>query len=196
MIKKLTLLSCLLLLFSASEVTAQRKKKVKKGQVTEAPAEAKKPDNKKEPKPYKKVIDTTAVTQNGLIDVHKVGDKYLFEIADSLIGKEIMTITRYSKTPAGGGIFGGEEVNRQVIKFEKGLNHNILVRSVTYVIATPDEDKPITKAVKNSSADPIIGNYDVLAYKKDANGKENVGYVIDMTAGFQSQWLWKIIKTR
>jgi hypothetical protein len=29
-----------------------------------------------------------------------------------------MTINRF-KTPAGGGIFGGEEVNRQVIKFEK-----------------------------------------------------------------------------
>lgn len=74
-----------------------RERKSKKNQVTEAPAEVKKPDAKKEPKPYKKVIDTTAVTQNGLIDVHKVGEKYLFEISDSLIGKEIMTITRYSK---------------------------------------------------------------------------------------------------
>ena len=144
------------------------------------------PKEKLKNQPYKRVIDSTAVTQKGLIDVHKVGDKYLFEIADSLIGKEIMTITRYSKTPAGGGIFGGEEVNRQVIKFEKGLSHNILVRSITYVISTPDEDKPITKAVKNSSADPIIGNYEILAYKKDAKGKENIGYVIDMTAAFDS----------
>jgi hypothetical protein len=32
----------------------------------------------------------------------------------------MMTITRYSKTPAGGGIFGGEEVNRQVVRWEKG----------------------------------------------------------------------------
>jgi hypothetical protein len=30
----------------------------------------------------------------------------------------MMTITRYS--PAGGGIFGGEEVNRQVVRWEKG----------------------------------------------------------------------------
>jgi hypothetical protein len=28
-----------------------------------------------------------------------------------------MTITRYSKTPAG-GIFGGEEINRQVVRWE------------------------------------------------------------------------------
>lgn len=187
MIKKLTLLSCLITFSFSTELMAQKKKKDKKKPTTETIAsDVKKPDAKKEPKPYKKVIDSTAITQDGLIDVHKVGEKYLFEISDSLIGKEIMTITRYSKTPAGGGIFGGEEVNRQVIKFEKGLNHNILVRSVTYVISTPDEDKPITKAVKNSSADPIIGNYDILAYKKDTNGKENVGYVIDMTSAFDS----------
>lgn len=123
-----------------------------------------------------------------MIEVHKMGDKYLFEIADTLIGKEIIAITRYSKTPAGGGIFGGEEVNRQVIKFEKGLNHNILVRSVTYIIMTPNEDKPITQAVKNSSSDPIIGNYDILAYKKSSDGKENTGYVIDMNTAFDADF--------
>ena len=60
-------------------------------------AEAKKPETKKEPKPYAKVIDSTAVTQKGLLDIHKVEDKYLYEISDQLLGKEIMTITRYSK---------------------------------------------------------------------------------------------------
>jgi hypothetical protein len=80
----------------------------------------------------------------------------------------MMTITRYSKTPAGGGIFGGE-VNRQVVR-KKGLNNNILLRSITYVIMSPDENKPMAQAVKNTS-DPIVGNYDVLAYKKDESGK-------------------------
>lgn len=187
MIKKLTLLSCLITFSFSTELMAQKKKKDKKKPTTEAVAsDAKKPDAKKEPKPYKKVIDSTAVTQDGLIDVHKVGEKYLFEISDSLIGKEIMTITRYSKTPAGGGIFGGEEINRQVVRFEKGQNNTILLRSITYVIMTPDEDKPITKSVKNSSADPIIGIYDILAYKKDKSGKENIASVIDMTAAFDS----------
>jgi hypothetical protein len=31
---------------------------------------------------------------------------------------------------------------------------------------SPDENKPMAQAVKNSTSDPIIGNYDVLAYKK------------------------------
>ena len=186
MIKKsLQILFCFFLLTSA-ETFAQKKDKKNKKNFPPATAEAKKPDAKKEPKPYKKVIDSTAVTQKGLIDVHKVADKYLFEISESLIGKEIMTITRYSKTPAGGGIFGGEEVNRQVVRFEKGQNNTMILRSITYVIMTPDEDKPITKSVKNSNADPIIGIYDILAYKKDESGKENTASVIDMTTAFDS----------
>jgi hypothetical protein len=36
---------------------------------------------------------------------------------------------------------------------------------------SPDENKPMAQAVKNSTSDPIIGNYDVLAYKKDESGK-------------------------
>ena len=183
--KSLQILFCFFLLTSAESFAQKKDKKNKKNQPPAA-AEAKKPDAKKEPKPYKKVIDSTAVTQKGLIDVHKVADKYLFEISESLIGKEIMTITRYSKTPAGGGIFGGEEVNRQVVRFEKGQNNTMILRSITYVIMTPDEDKPITKSVKNSNADPIIGIYDILAYKKDESGKENVASVIDMTTAFDS----------
>ena len=186
MFKKITIISTAFLLLFCVEGFAQKKdKKKKSNEKTEIPA--KKPEEKKGPKPYKKVIDSSAVTQKGLIDVHKLKDKYLFEISDSLIGKEIMTITRYSKTPAGGGVFGGEEINRQVVRFEKGPNDNILLRSVTYVIMTPDEDKPISQAVKNSSADPIIGNYDILAYhKSDDNGKNNVGYVIDMNSSFDA----------
>jgi hypothetical protein len=186
MFKKITLLStCFLLLFCVEGFAQKKDKKKKSKDKTEVVD--KKPEEKKGPKPYKAVIDSAnTVTQRGLIDIHKTKDKFLFEISDSLIGKEIMTITRYSKTPAGGGIFGGEEINRQVVKFEKGLKDNIILRSITYVITTPDADKPISQAVKNSSADPIIGNYEILAYKKSADGKSNTGYVIDMNSSFDA----------
>ena len=185
--KKLTLIITCLLFCFAQGTFAQSKKKKRSDKNAPVKVEAKAPeskDGKKEPKPYKKVIDSTAVTQKGLIDIHKINDKYLFEIPDSLLGSEIMTITRYSKTPAGGGIFGGEEINRQVVRWEKGLNNNILLRSVTYVIMSPDDDKPMAQAVKNSTSDPIIGNYDILAFKKDSTGKNNAGYVIDLTSTF------------
>ncbi len=183
--KKLTLFIVFLLIFSAPETFAQSRKKRKADKNAVAKVDTKASDAKKEPKPYKKVIDSSAVTQRGLIDVHKVDNKYLFEIPDSILGSEMMTITRYSKTPAGGGIFGGEEINRQVVRWEKGLNNNILLRSITYVIMTPDEDKPMAQAVKNSTSDPIIGNYDVLAYKKDETGKIT-GYVVDLATTFDA----------
>jgi hypothetical protein len=186
MFKKLILTSCSVLFLTCTQTFAQEKNKQKDKQAKGTPsAETKKPEEKKGPKPYNKVIDSTAVTQNGLLKIHKLKEKYLYEVSDSLLNKEIMTITRYSKTPAGGGIFGGEEVNRQVVKFEKGLNDNVLLRSITYVMTSTDEDKPIVKAVKNSSADPIIANYEVLAYKKDKSGKI-IGYVIDMNPTFDS----------
>ena len=183
--KKLTLFIVFLLIFSAPETFAQSRKKRKADKNAIAKVDTKANDAKKEPKPYKKVIDSSAVTQRGLIDVHKIDNKYLFEIPDSILGSEMMTITRYSKTPAGGGIFGGEEINRQVVRWEKGLNNNILLRSITYVIMSPDEDKPMAQAVKNSTSDPIIGNYDVLAYKKDDAGKIT-GYVLDLSTTFDA----------
>jgi hypothetical protein len=64
--------------FSAQETFAQSKKKKKADKESSAKVETKGADAKKEPKPYKKVIDSTAVTQRGLID--KIDNKYLFEI--------------------------------------------------------------------------------------------------------------------
>jgi hypothetical protein len=190
-----TLLLCLMLV-AALGVQAQKKKK--KDQTPETPAApvaakpaapAKKPDApKKGPKPYKEVVDSTAVTKKGLFTVHKVDDKWLFEIPDSLFGREIMTITRFSKTAAGGGLFGGEEVNRQVVKWEKGPSDNIFLRSITYVLMSPDSTKPMAQAVKNSSADPIIGNFEIKAIKKDSASKKAVAYVIDVTSTFDGDY--------
>lgn len=192
MTKKVFTLLVALMVSIGFGANAQKKKKGEEAKpaVAEVP---KKPDApkktetpKKGPKPYKEVIDSTAVTQKGLMTVHKMDDKYLFEIPDSLLEREIMSITRYSKTPAGGGIFGGEEVNRQVVKWEKGINNNLLLRSITKVIMSPDSSKPMAQAVKNSSADPIIGNFEIKAIKKDSTGKLALGYVIDVTSTFDS----------
>jgi len=130
------------------------------------------------PKPYGEIITDMAKTQKGMITVHKIDLKYFFEIPDSLIGRDIMTVTRYSKTAAGGRIFGGEEVNRQMVRWEKGLNNKIFLRSVTLVITSPDSTKPMFRAVENSSADPIIAAFDIKAIRKDTSS------VIDITNYF------------
>ena len=192
-LKKLLFYSCVFLCLSTG-LSAQ-KKKPEETKPVPAAEPVKKPEAavikkaespKKGPKPYKEIIDSTAISQKGLVTVHKMDDKYLFEIPDSLFGRDIMAITRYSKTAAGGGIFGGEEINRQVVKWEKGPNNNIFLRSITTILMSPDSTKPMAQAVKNSSADPIIANFEIKAIKKDSTGKKALAYVIDVTATFDA----------
>lgn len=175
------------------DAQAQRKKKKDKQEdvkidkavdaVATAVKDKLKDEKKKAPKAFKDLIDSTnAVSQQGMIPVHKVDDKWYFEIPDSLLNRDIMAVTRYSKTAAGGGIFGGEEVNRQMIRWEKGMDNNLLLRSVTIVVTSPDSTKPIFQAVKNSNSDPIIGVFDIKAIKKEPARSS----VIDVTEFFNS----------
>jgi Met-zincin/Domain of unknown function (DUF5117)/Domain of unknown function (DUF5118) len=191
LIKKLTMaVGVVLCLWLSAEAQNKKKKADEASTTTESQKKpettAKKTETKKGPKPYKEVVDSTAHTQLGLFTVHKIEEKYLFEIADSLLNRDIMAITRYSKTPAGGGIFGGEEVNRQMLRWEKGLSDNLLLRSITTVIMSPDSSKPMAQAVKNSSADPIIGNFEIKAIRSDSATKKALSYVIDISSTFDA----------
>jgi hypothetical protein len=49
-------------------------------------------------RPYKDVITAQAVTSQGLFSVHKVDDKYYFEIPDSLLKREVLFTTRLVKS--------------------------------------------------------------------------------------------------
>lgn len=131
------------------------------------------------PKPYKEVITGKAKSSKGLFTVHKVDDKFYFEINESLFGREIMAITRFSKIAGGGGLYGGEMANQQVIKFEKGPSNNVFMRVVT-VISVADSTQPIYKAVRNSNLDPIAAAFDVKSLGKDSSGA-----VIDVTDFFK-----------
>lgn len=147
----------------------------------QAATPASKPDDadKKGPKPYSKVITDKAITHKGLFTVHKVDDKWYFEIPDSLMGREMMVTTRYSKTSGGGGIYAGEMENEQTIRWEKGPNKNVLLRVVT-VISVADSTNDIYKAVSSSNLDPIAEAFDIKAYGKDSNS-----VVIDVTDFFK-----------
>ena len=132
------------------------------------------------PKPYKEVITDKAVSHKGLFTVHKIEDKWYFEIADSLMNREILTVTRYSKTPAGANSYGGERVNEQTIRWERGPQNNVFLRVVTVVNVAPDSSQPISRAVRNSSLDPIAAAFDIKAF-----GKDSSSVVIDVTDFFK-----------
>ena len=131
------------------------------------------------PKPYKEVITAKAKSSKGLFTVHNIDDKYFFEIDEKLFGKEIMAITRFSKVAGGGGVYGGELANQQVVKFEKGPNNKVFMRVVT-LISVADSSQPIYKAVTNSNLDPIAVSFDIKSLGKDSSGA-----VIDVTDFFK-----------
>src|SRR5688572_1536690 len=53
------------------------------------------------PQPYARVITAKANTQRGLFTVHKVEEKYYFEIADTLFGNDLLIVNRISKAAVG-----------------------------------------------------------------------------------------------
>ncbi|MBS1730646.1 MAG: zinc-dependent metalloprotease [Bacteroidetes bacterium] len=166
------------LLLSATFVYSQKKKP---GTDTVPSSTVKKVNTapKAGPKKYDEVITEQAVTTKGLFTVHKVDDKWYFEIPDSLFNKEILTVTRFSKVAGGGSIYGGELVNQQTISWERGLTDNVLLRVVT-LISFADSTNKIYTAVKNSNVNPIAQSFDIKAYGKDSNS-----VVIDVTDFFK-----------
>jgi hypothetical protein len=135
------------------------------------------------PRPYSEVITDKAKTSRGLFTTHKVDNNYYFEIPDSLLNREILVVTRISKAPAGerAGFLGyaGDEINENVISFEKGPNNRIFLRSISFQEYASDS-AGMFESVRNSNLQPISAAFDVKAFAWDSvTGRR--GTVIDVT---------------
>ncbi len=130
------------------------------------------------PKPYKEVITDKAVSKKGLFTVHKVEDKYYFEINDTLLNREILAVTRFAKVPSGAG-YGGEIANQQTLAFEKGPSNTIFLRVIT-LVSTADSTNDIYKAVTNSNVNSIAQSFPIAAFSKDSSGS-----IIDVSEFFK-----------
>ncbi|WP_370089110.1 zinc-dependent metalloprotease [Ekhidna sp.] len=158
-----------------TEVQAQKKKK-KKGDGTEQEAPKKKKNGLKN---YSEVITDEAITDEGLITSHQVGDDYYFEIPADLLEKEILIVSRIAGHVKGLN-FGGAGMKsrpQQVIRFQK-LGSKILMRSVSYNNVA-DENEPIYTSVKNNNFEPIIQSFSLETMKDDSSS-----YVIKVSDFF------------
>ena len=159
-------------LLSFQVLTAQ---KDNTGEKKEKPSEEKKDSTKKdELKSFSELITSEALSMQGLFTVHQVGKKHYFEIPDSIFGRDIMAITRMAKTPTGAG-YGGEQGNRQVIRFEKGPDKNVFLRVVSYVNMSADTLQPISQAVENSNVHPIAAAFKIESIRPDTSVLIEVG---------------------
>lgn len=157
---------------------AQKQKQPAAADTTKRPPVAAPP--KSGPKPYKEIITDKATTRKGLFTVHKVDDKWFFELGDSLLQRDILVVNRISKAPINtrSGFFGyaGDEINENVIRLEKGPGNKIFLRTISYSVYAKDSSKPMYKSVQNSNIQPIAAAFDIKAFSPD-----NKGVVIDIT---------------
>jgi len=137
------------------------------------PQEQKAPAKKGGIQPFDKVITKDAETDEGLFNVHKLEDKYYFEISDSLLNRDMLMVTRIAKTASGIG-FGGGKTNTQMLRWQKE-GDKILLRIISTEI-TASDSLPIAEAVENSNFAPILASFPIKAYAKDSAGS-----VIDVT---------------
>ncbi len=125
------------------------------------------------PKPYKEVITAKAKTKAGLFKVHQVEDKYFYEIADSLLGRDMLMVVRIAKTAEGIG-YGGENTTNMMVRWEKNQD-DILLKVVSLNNYAADS-LPISKAVEASNLEPILQKFPIKSRKTDSTG-----IVIDAT---------------
>ena len=118
-------------------------------------------------RPYREIITDKAVTRNGFFKVHKVDDKYYFEIPNDLLWRDILVVNRISKTQAGTG-YGGDQVGQNVIRFDKGPNNKMFLRTISYAVYAKDSTSPMFSSVANSNLQPISFAFDIKAFGKDS----------------------------
>src|ERR1041384_5113592 len=118
--------------------------------------DVKKADEEKKPdpiKPYNKVITKEAKTERGLFAVHRVEDKFYFEIPTNEFGKEFLWVTQIERTQAGFG-YGGSPVGHRVVRWEL-RDKDVLLRDVKYTIRAEGSDS-VRHSVEATSLEPII----------------------------------------
>ncbi|WP_316785397.1 zinc-dependent metalloprotease [Pedobacter frigiditerrae] len=132
-----------------------------------------------QPKPYDQVITSKAVTRKGMITTHKLDDKFFFEISDTTLNRDILVVSRISKSGAevrAAQGYAGDQIGSSVIRFEKGPNNRIFMRKISFRTYGPDSTTSMYQSLKNSNIQPIAAAFNVAAYTADKKGS-----VIDVT---------------
>lgn len=134
------------------------------------------PDTKKSKlKPYEEVITKDAKSTAGVFTVHKVENKWYYEIPKNEIGKLFLWVSQIKKTQAKLG-YGGVSYDNQVVRWDRN-NDQILLRQIQYALVA-DENKAVYNGVDASNFPPILMAFDIVSFGKDSS------VVIDVTDFF------------
>ena len=124
------------------------------------------------------------VTKEGFTTIYIQDEKYFLGINDSILNKDILLVSRVSKSAAGirasfAG-YAGDILNEYVVRFEKGTKDKIFLR-VLNGDDFSEEGSPIYENLQNSNLQPILESFDVKAYNADSTSA-----IIDVTDFFMA----------
>ncbi|MAC06447.1 MAG: zinc-dependent metalloprotease [Balneola sp.] len=167
---------CFVLVVSGCKSSGAATKSGKSSASTQRPP-AKKGDLKK----FSEVITKDAKTDEGLFNVHKVDDKYYFEIPNEMLEREMLLVSRVAGSVQNLSFGGAGQKARgqQVVRWQRKEN-NILLRHVSYS-SVANEDDPIYKSVQNNNFEPVV-----YSFKIEANNEDTTGVVVDVTSLYTS----------
>ena len=131
------------------------------------------------PRPYAQVITDKAVTDAGGITVHRVDDRWFFEVPDSLVRRDFMLVSRVAGVPSnfGGFTSAGTSIEERVVRWERHLDR-VLLRAIAFD-AVADDSLPIALSVHNNNVGPILAAFPIQAFTRDS-----ASYVLDVTDFF------------
>ena len=120
-----------------------------------------------------------AESDDGVFTVHNKDEDWFLEIPDSLLGRDMLLISRIAGKMDGLGGFApaGVATNRQMIRFER-RGEQIMLRKNSGV-AVADDTLAIAASVEANYFAPILASWDI-----EARGADSASSVIDVTSFF------------
>jgi hypothetical protein len=146
---------------------------------TPTAAAAQTPPAPRRPRPYAQVVTERARTDRGGITVHRVDDRWLLEVPDSLVRRDFLFVTRMAGVPSGltGFTFAGTSVEERLVRWER-QSDRLLLR-VIQTEAYADDSLPIARSVVSNNVGAILAAFPIMAFTPDS-----ASVVVDVTDFF------------
>lgn len=132
------------------------------------------PDSVKKgsPKRFRELITASYKADSGFLNAYTHDDKYYLEIPDSILGRDILLVSRVAKAAAavttrpngGSGGYGGSQIGERVIRLAKGSRHKIYAHLMSYRERSADTStNGIYRSLERSTLHPIAAVFDIKA---------------------------------
>jgi hypothetical protein len=147
---------------------------------TPAATDTPRPAPRQGPRPFREVVPAAATADSGMFTVWRTADRLWFEVPDSLLGREMLMISRWASVPPGFGGFNpaGMSAQEQVLTWNR-MGDRVVLRKHTYG-EVADAESPIAASVLANNTPPVIASFPVAA-----RGDGGASVVIDVTDFFK-----------